>query len=575
MHIGPQPRDPWSARHLPAARPVAFRGVAALRLARCLLVLILNFTASLVPAMAQQAVQQDAVSSFAKLEDAGAVIGKIRINTQDIFDLDDPKEDNPVFRLANKFHIRTRPGVIERMLLFKSGEPVSVSLIEETERMLRSNRYLYDVSIRPVAYHDGVVDIEVKTRDTWSLNPGLSFGRAGGANSAGIGLKEENLLGTGTSLGISYSSNVDRSSTEFQISQNHAFAGWTTIGYSYAELDDGERQSFNLARPFYALDTRWAAGLSLAKDSRIDSVYNNGMIASQYRHWRDSADAYGGWSEGLIDGWTRRYSIGLTYQADTYEIAPGLTAPPELPSDQTLVAPFFRYEVIEDGYRKFKNRDQIERSEYFALGFQSLVQLGRSLTVLGSSREAWIYSGKVSDGFELRSNHTLLVSGALSGQYGNGRAEHQLFSGSARYYAPHTKDALFFMGVSGDIVRNPDISELLQLGGDNGLRGYPLRYQSGDWRVLLTVEERVYTDWYPLRLFRVGGAVFFDVGRAWGGKNQNIVNPGWLSDVGFGLRILNARTAFGNVWHLDFAFPLNAHPSIKSAQFLFKTKASF
>ena len=42
-----------------------------------------------------------------------------------------------------------RPGVIERMLLFKSGEPVSVRLIEETERLLRSNGYLYDVSIRP------------------------------------------------------------------------------------------------------------------------------------------------------------------------------------------------------------------------------------------------------------------------------------------------------------------------------------------------------------------------------------------------------------------------------------------
>jgi hemolysin activation/secretion protein len=89
------------------------------------------------------------------------------------------------------------------------------------------------------------------------------------------------------------------------------------------------------------------------------------------------------------------------------------------------------------------------------------------------------------------------------------------------------------------------------------------------------LEERVYTDWYPFRLFRVGGAVFFDVGRAWGGENQNTVNPGWLSDVGFGLRILSARAAFGNVWHADVAFPLNADPSIQSVQFLFTTKHSF
>lgn len=41
------------------------------------------------------------------------------------------------------------------------------------------------------------------------------------------------------------------------------------------------------------------------------------------------------------------------------------------------------------------------------------------------------------------------------------------------------------------------------------------------------------------------------------------------------LRILSARAAFGNVWHADVAFPLNADPSIKSVQFLFTTKTSF
>jgi len=544
-------------------------------LTRGLLALFLAFTIPIAPAMDYKPDQGDAVPSFAELQDAGAVVGEIRVNTENIFDLDDPKESNVFFRLANKLHIRTRRGVIQRMLLFKSGQPVSVGLIEETERLLRANRYLYDVSIRPAAYHDGVVDIEVETRDTWSLDPGLSYGRAGGANSGGVGLKEENLLGTGTSLGVQRSSNVDRSGTEFQIAQNHAFGGWTSIAYTYAKLDDGERQTFNFARPFYALDTRWGAGLNLVKDNRIDSVYNSGVIAGQYRHRKDTAETYGGWSEGLIDGWTRRYSVGLTYQDDAYEIEPDLTAPPALPVDQTLVAPFFRYEVIEDGYRKYKNRDQIERPEYFAMGFQSSVQLGRSLTALGSTREVWLYSGKVSNGFELPSSHSLLMSGALSGQYGSSGGEHQLYSGSVRYYAPHSKRALFFAGVSGDIVRNPDISDLLQLGGDNGLRGYPLRYQSGDRRALLTLEERVYSDWYPFRLFRVGGAVFFDVGRAWGGDNQNAVNPGWLSDVGFGLRILSARAAFGNVWHADIAFPLNADSSIKSVQFLFKTKFSF
>jgi hemolysin activation/secretion protein len=125
------------------------------------------------------------------------------------------------------------------------------------------------------------------------------------------------------------------------------------------------------------------------------------------------------------------------------------------------------------------------------------------------------------------------------------------------------------------MLTRPDLPDLLQLGGDNGLRGYPLRYQSGTRRALFTVEERFYTDLYVWQLFRIGGAAFFDVGHAWGGDNVNTANPGWLSNAGIGMRIVSARAAFSNVLHLDLAFPLNTTPDIKKVQFLVKTKTSF
>jgi hemolysin activation/secretion protein len=145
-----------------------------------------------------------------------------------------------------------------------------------------------------------------------------------------------------------------------------------------------------------------------------------------------------------------------------------------------------------------------------------------------------------------------------------------------RYYIPESKHTLLFISVEGNAVTNPDEGEQLMLGGDNGLRGYPLRYQSGNKSVLVNVERRAYTEWYPFRLFRIGGAIFYDIGRAWGDDvNRNISNPGWLNDVGFGLRILSARSAFGNVMHADFAFPLNRDSNTRSYQFLLKTKTSF
>ena len=551
-----------------------------LSLARRVLGSYALFVWMLAPALAAEISASDQppsldVPSFAELEAAGAVIGDIRIETQDIFDLDDPKENNGLFRLANRLHIKTRPSVIRRLLLFKSGEPVSVRLIEESRRLMHANRFIYDVSIVPVAYHEGIADIEVKTRDTWTLDPGFSFSRAGGSNSGSVSLKEYNLFGTGTSLGVSRSSNVDRSGTEFSVSQKHAFDGWTSFDYSYSVLDDGKGQSVGLTRPFYALDTRWAAGAFASQNERIDSIYTNGAISGQYRHWQDSAGVYGGWSAGLIDGWVRRYSIGLTYQDDAYVLEPSRIAPARLPPDQTLIGPFIRFELVEDAFEKTRNRNQIGRSEYFHLGLTSGVQLTRTETGLGSSRNLWLYAASVSDGFELPSGQTLLVSGSLSGQVDDDRAERQVLSASSSYYRRQGRRGLFFASATGSRMWNPYPGDQLLLGGDNGLRGYPLRYQSGDRLALISLEERVYTDWYPFRLFRVGGAVFYDGGRAWGGPYQSTINPGWLNDIGFGLRFFSVRSAFGNVLHMDFAFPLDADPSIRSFQFLLKTKARF
>jgi hemolysin activation/secretion protein len=145
-----------------------------------------------------------------------------------------------------------------------------------------------------------------------------------------------------------------------------------------------------------------------------------------------------------------------------------------------------------------------------------------------------------------------------------------------RYYAPQSPRAAFFAALSGDIQGDGGgAPDQLLLGGDNGLRGYPLRYQSGVHRALLTVEQRYYTDWYLFRLARVGAAAFYDVGRAWGGVNQNAVNGGWLSDVGVGLRFSFDRAAFGNVLHVDLAVPLDRAGDIASVQLVVKSKATF
>jgi outer membrane protein assembly factor BamA len=107
-----------------------------------------------------------------------------------------------------------------------------------------------------------VVDVEVMTRDTWSLDVSASASREGGANKGRISVAEENLLGTGISVGVGYTSDVDRSGTTFNIADPNVFGTRTTASYAYSKNEDGHGQSASLQRPFYELDARWAAGFT-------------------------------------------------------------------------------------------------------------------------------------------------------------------------------------------------------------------------------------------------------------------------------------------------------------------------
>ena len=513
--------------------------------------------------------------SFDELEALGARIGTIRIDPQNIFDLADPEENNFLFRWANKLHLRTRASTIEHVLLFKSGDALSAHLIDETERLLRNRRYLYDVDIRAVAYHDGVVDIDVVTRDTWTLNITGKYSRSGGANSTSFGFKESNLLGLGATLGYSYTSDVDRHGNEFEAAYPQAFDGWTELYYLRGQYSDGMREIASVQRPFYALETRWAAGANWSTDDRVDPLYNAGDVIAKYRHRLRGIEAFGGWSPGPVGRWAQRFSAGARQQDDAYLPEPDEVAPFPFPVDHKVRGPFVRYQLLEDRFVRKRNHDQIARTEFVSMGLDLQAEVTRSLESWGASRSEWLYSVNLKKGYTLPWHHDVL--GALVAERKLDSAgepfDHQGLS--VRYYGPQSPRAATYGLAAIDRIGSAPAPDLLLLGGDNGLRGYPLRYQQGERRALFTIEQRYYTDWYLLRLARVGGAVFFDTGRAWGGVNQNTVNGGWLSDVGAGFRFALDRASFVNVLHVDIAVPLNRAPGVKGVQYLVKTQLTF
>lgn len=515
------------------------------------------------------------VPAGAELEGQGAVVGEIFIYNENIFDLDDPEENNQLYRLANKLHIRTQPQVIQQQLLFKTGDRYSQRLVDESARILRSARYLYDASVEPVAFKDGRVDIAVTTRDVWTLNPGLSLSRTGGENTVGVELEELNLLGTGTDLSLSRVSGVDRDSTLIEYKDRHVFDSWVRVRAAYADNSDGSFKALEVERPFYSLDTRWTASAVLRDDEHIEPLYDLGKIVDEFASRQKFATVFWGWSDGLRNGWVRRWRVGATYDENEFGEIPGATPPTLVPENRKLVYPWLGFELVQNDFDKFRNHDQIGRTEDFHLGARLSARLGYADQAYGADRSAWIFAARASHGSGSGERSALVISGAIQGRLERGELRNAVLDSDVRYYVRQSERRLFFTTLEASVGHALDLDTQILLGGDNGLRGYPLRYQGGEARALLTVEQRYFTNWYPFRLVRVGAAAFFDIGRTWGESPVSTPSLGLLKDVGIGLRFGNSRSGLGNIIHVDLAFPLDGDSSIDDVQILLETKERF
>jgi outer membrane protein assembly factor BamA len=475
--------------------------------------------------------------------------------------------------------------VIERQLLFKPGDVFSPELIAESARLLRQNDYLYDVDIRPVLRADGKVDVEVTTRDVWTLQGGASFGRSGGTNNTSLSVSDTNFLGTGKEVSLLHVGTVDRTSDLVRYRDPNLWGSRVQLMLSHADNSDGGRDRFELERPFYALASRWAAGVRAFRDDRVEQLYTLGKAIVGFGHRNDFLEVYGGLSPGLVDGVTRRFQLGFTWSADTFTRSSRL--PKQLyaiPQDRTLAYPWVSFDSIQDRFVVERDLDRIQRSEDVNLGRHLHLLLGLSSPVFGGDGERWIVQTAASEGWRPTPRQLVLAQLGGSTRWAKGDAENLVAGGQVRWYWRDFGKHLFYAALGADLAHRLDGEDQLLLGGDSGLRGYPLRYQAGDRRVLLTLEQRFFSDRELFHVARAGAAVFFDAGQAWfvdppanGDQDPLFVDQQrrLLKDVGFGLRLGSSRSSRGGVLHLDVAFPLDANRSIQRMQWLVTTSDTF
>jgi hypothetical protein len=517
------------------------------------------------------------VPSVETLEARGALIGAIDIRVLNIFNPNDPRENSGFYRLADELHVKTRESAVRHQLLFRAGDRIRRQRLSETERLLRSRSYFTNATVRVTHYDEvtNVASLTVTVHDVWTLDPELSVARSGGRSTATGGLVDQNFLGTGSALALTHTRDLDRSSTMLSYADNNLAGSWWRLSAADANNSDGGVRLFDLERPFYSLDSRDAVGGSVSDSVSRVARYSSGVIRDQIDEHHILNQVYYGWSGGLVNGEVSRWLVGVRADIARFGAQPGSVPLAPLGQDRQLVYPWMGWSWIEDRYETATNVDLIGRTEDLNFGRTAYLEVGYSSPSMGGAGHAIPFQLSLQDAWHLPASQLVFGTMSVVGRIQDGSTRNLTATVSGRYfYRPSDWDVVY-VGLTGIATDRLDVDQQLLLGGDNGLRGYPVRFQSGHGSVLLTVERRAYTPWFPLRLVRVGFAVFADAGRTFGRDEFGAAPVGVLKDIGLGVRLGNNRSGLGNVLHIDLTHALVAQPGVGGLQLSMSTQQKF
>lgn len=506
-------------------------------------------------------------------------VASVHIVRQDIF----PNATHRLARVANSLNVVSRDSTIRSALTIEPGQRIGAAELAEAERVLRRKPFLYDARVLVRAVCDGRAVLDVVVRDVWTLVPNASFARSGGDNKTIFGVSDNNLLGYGKDVFLLYRRDRDRSGFSAGYTDpNIAGSRWQGQ-LRFADNDDGHAYSGRLSRPFYALDTRWSAGLRAHSFEREQDLELLSDDVFQIDGEGESADLFVGRSSGTGGRFVDRFWLGLAFSEERYDF------PTDFPDAQRIerrfVYPYVAWNRQEDRFVTRENVERIQRTEDLELGWFASARLGVSTDASGGDGDFALYSARLGGRWYVRDDMLFTSQLATSGRLELTEQDTQdsVTQANAELIWKHSERMSFLLRGEFTLTRDLDLENQLTQGGDSDLRGYPSRYQVGDRRFLATIEERYYTDWYPFGLFRVGFAVFADAGRAWFEDEP----PSWVSsvaadrdddhfdvlaNVGFGLRLESTRTRRDRVLHIDFARPLIDGPDVDSFQVTISAK---
>jgi len=483
-------------------------------------------------------------------------IGEIRVKSLDVFSPEEAAK-GWFYRAANFVHIETRTDVIRKFLLFQPGDPYDQFVLDQTERNLRRLRFVKSASVTAGPPHDGVVDVDVVTQDSWTLDPGVTLGGKGGTTTWSVSLKERNFLGTGKEVDVTYDKETERTNRFVQYHDPSLFSAYWTADLIFADNTDGGQERVLLQKPFVSFSDRFAIDV-LYNHLRLEqNLYEAGEAVSRYAQKHHEGRLFYARAIEADDTHARRLGLALDLTEDRFRATDAYPLQ-IVPEDHTFRYVSVVYQEARNDFLKLNYVNRDLRYEDFNLGPTFLAAVAISPRAFGAPETTYRFFGDLEAGARLGPGSFLLGQIGFDTRLNHG-VENALLSATLGWVKKWETPLLQTTVSRLQFDRGWNLDREVQLFADGvtGLRGYHLHAFEGDKRLIWNLEHRVFSGREILQLFSPGVAVFFDTGLA-APKGTPIRLSGLKSDVGLGLRFGIARAAGNNILRLDIAYALNA-----------------
>ncbi|MEO8234126.1 MAG: hypothetical protein ABI549_01825 [Flavobacterium sp.] len=520
-------------------------------------------------------------SSFQKIkkpnytEYEGKIIRNIEITTLDPFGFSDidstqvPK--NFMDRTGNSLHLKTKKIAIRNLLLIKKNKPLDSLLIRESERLIRSQRYIRSITSHIKLVSQDSVDVYIRVLDSWSSVPDLNLS----SSKSKFYLTEKNFLGIGHEFTNSYTNSLTSNKNGY--SSNYFIPTllntFITARLNYTiDLDGNYGKLISLERPFYSPYARWGAGISIGQNLNKILSLNEDQIPEIQNVKYNFHDYWAGHSSQIFKG-NSEYNRATNF----------ITS-----------ARYFKKNYVE---KTFINQDSLniyaeEKLYLIGLGISSR-KFTQDKYIFNFNTVEDVASGFVynlTTGYQKKYNNYQFYAGAriaigdyfefgyLSGnlEYGtfvnNGKTNQSTSSLKLVYFTNLQEIGNWkFRGFIKPqaIIGNNRLdsnADRLTLNGSTGINGFSSDILFGTKKLITTVQLQGYSPWRIIG-FRLNPYLSYSAGML--GNKENGFNRSKLySQIGLGIIISNDYLVF-NTFQFSFSF----FPNIPDGNSVFKTNS--